>query len=338
MSFNIELQGGKNYRLPVGGKYCPMDIDIAAIGATEGMFCWQKKDPNTLVTEDIGYANASSSLKITPIGGTYTVATTSAGGWGYNYISTKIIDTTEIPLRVTFKTKLSGQNMFIGFADTQATQYSSFNESLYLTSAGAINHQRKGAQVASYGSWTLNDTFEMEIYQGYFTVIKNGTQLFRTATALTNACFVADLYAANATYGDFTFTTEAPKVIGHVVDDDINAYPQDGYAEDGYYYVLVGATKPIKAEMKYAMGTISPSSRPVTVTGVGFRPYAVQMYNGTSYLCSGMCDASGAVVSGRYVAPSGNGAITFEVTDDGFSFNSSYLATYTTYTWYAIGI
>lgn len=32
MSFNLEVQGGKNYLLPTGGKYCPQDIAIAAIG------------------------------------------------------------------------------------------------------------------------------------------------------------------------------------------------------------------------------------------------------------------------------------------------------------------
>lgn len=183
MSFNIEVQGGKSYLLPTGGKYCPEDIALTAIGGqTEGMFCWAKKDPNILVAESIGYANASTSLKITASDDSYTIATTSAGGWGYNYINTDIIDTTQKPLRVTYKAKLSGQNMFLGFADSQATKYDAMNESLYLTSAGAVNHQRKGAQIAGYGSWTLNDEFVMEIYKGYFTVFKNGAQLFKTAT------------------------------------------------------------------------------------------------------------------------------------------------------------
>ena len=87
MSFNIEVQGGKNYLLPTAGKYCPQDIAIAAIGgATEGMYCWAKKEVIATYPEITG-----SGVTITQSGNVYSVTTSSASGWANHKFMTPTI-------------------------------------------------------------------------------------------------------------------------------------------------------------------------------------------------------------------------------------------------------
>ena len=101
--------------------------------------------------------------------------------------------------------------------------------------------------------------------------------------------------------------------------------------------------------LKYASGTQAGSGTSATtmsVSGLGFRPYAVLIYHGYTWAFSaGICDADGNAVASRYVMATSStqnaGDATFTPTDDGFSIkvnaNTSVMS-YWIWNWVAIGV
>jgi len=100
------------------------------------------------------------------------------------------------------------------------------------------------------------------------------------------------------------------------------------------------------AVIKYATGTVQINGaegeiQTITVSGLGFRPYAVCMRGGNPYSCGiGACDASGAAVAARVVSNTDHGISTavFTPNSDGFSIQAktTKLAP-DTWTWFAYG-
>lgn len=234
MSFNLEVLGGKNYLLPTGGKYCPMDIEISAIGKSEGLFCWAKyaTPPYEVPMDKV----VTKNMTIAKGGRGYVIKSTSgSSGWGVNRLDMPLVK------KVVFYPNDTALYMQIGVmkdSNNINQGMSNFGMAFY-TDGGVIKHHRKGAYVASYGTFTLSDVFTIEFADTEMRVYKNGTFLFSdntfnsTYTKLSFEC-----YQGSATIGEFEFG-EKVNPIGYTVSNDESAHPNGGLADDGYYYESV---------------------------------------------------------------------------------------------------
>lgn len=235
MSFNIEVLGGKNYLLPTGGKYCPQDIAIAAIGGNEGMYCWAKfaVPPYKVPMDKV----VTKNMTIAEDGGMYTIKSTSgSSGWGVNRLDMPLVK------RIVFYPNDISLYMQIGvMKDSNTINQGQANFGMaFYTDGGVIKHHRKGAYVASYGTFALSDVFTIEFTDTEMQVYKNGALLFTDNTFNSDYTKLSfECYQGSATIGTFKFGEEATP-IGYTVSNEENAYPDDGYADDGYYYTNIG--------------------------------------------------------------------------------------------------
>lgn len=137
-------------------------------------------------------------------------------------------------------------------------------------------------------------------------------------------------------------THKLTEISSYVIGNEENAYPNDGYADDGYYYVKVGATKitPIYRDIKYASGTVTGSyPNTINITGLDFTPVAVGVAVTSSIPILGFGLSAGAfnvAYSGRNAAI----ATSFSASNGQFSITVTGGTAYTsslTYYWWAIG-
>lgn len=272
MSFNIEVQGGKNYLLPTAGKYCPQDIEIAAIGgATEGMYCWAKfaEEPEL----PIGYTPLES-LALT--GSNYFILdyiVTTA-----NFAKLKVVADIAITGTSSNNYRLDGcaaqsGHFYFGITSSGQYGYSVNSDSTTGVTADTSRHTHtldvpnKKYTVDSVVNITTNPNTSQTINKpfvvgGYLdtgytneyithgkTIWKyefyENNVLVRNYIPVLDADGIACLYDtvtgikvyASGT-GDVVSGSAGDKVVadGYVLSDNLNAYPQDGYGEDGFYY------------------------------------------------------------------------------------------------------
>lgn len=304
-----------------------------------GQYAWSKNETEYVDGELTFPTTASATLTATSSGG-YTLTSGSSGGWGYTYLISDLIDTTKGKLTLNYTIAATGlkKGIFVGVADTPATTYTNLNHSYYLsTGANEVLHWQKGTQIAVYETVTTGDVLTMTVEGTTMTVSKNGTVLFTDTLSFTDAYACIILYTSSTTYGVIECTrADVPSYIpvGYLVGNEESAYPNDGYADDGYYYMKVGATK---VSPKYASGTTSAVSAKVTVSGLGFKPYAVMLQYSTAAIGYGVLDgASGIVTAYSKISSNNNTAATFVPNNDGFEFTGANWSTYS-FNWYAIG-
>lgn len=142
-----------------------------------------------------------------------------------------------IPRGVENEVEMSGSGVKVNGSQalTYATANIAASYSMYLfgrhTSASAITETMTG---------TIGDT---EIYQDGSTLSKN---LLCCLDADGTPCMYDTVTGKNHyNIGTGTFgageTEYVSNALGYAVSDDINAYPNDGYADDGYYYERIDA-------------------------------------------------------------------------------------------------
>lgn len=303
-----------------------------------GQYAWSKNE-TVYADGEVSFPTITSATLAATTNG-YTLKSGSSGGWGYTYLNSDPIDTKSNPITLKYTIASTGllKGIFIGVADTKTTTYSNLDHSIYL-STGATNicHWRNGSQINAYETTTTNDVITMTVNGTLMSVYKNDKLIFTDTLAFTNAYVCIVLYTANTVYGVIdckmaNIPSYTP--IGYVIGSTEDAYPNDGSADDGYYYVKVGATK---VNPKYASGTVNAVAAKVTVTGLGFKPYAVMLQYSTAAIGYGVLDgASGTITAYSKISSNNNTAATFVSNDDGFEFTGANWSTYP-FNWYAIG-
>lgn len=235
MSFNIEVQGGKNYILPTGGKYCPQDIAIAAIGgATEGMYCWQKSH------KVIEYPNLTTTgITLTPSGNGFTITSSSGNAWASHLIHSPVLSTEGKDINVIHTISGTAYPYFIGFSSNAETVHTAFDHCVYIVNGGTIQHIASNAVVGEYGSYAVGDVIRINLKDGKFTAYKNESFLFSVDYALESVVMNATFHYGSVNYGTIECSVVEETDKSYVLSDDLNAYPQDGYHTDGYYYKLM---------------------------------------------------------------------------------------------------
>lgn len=330
MSFNLEVQGGKSYLLPTGGKYCPQDIALTAIGGKEGLYSWQKSsrqyDSPSLRT----FNGITSSMT----DGVYAISGTSGDGWGKHNFDSEPISAENNELELVHVIGTLQASYFIGFAETVETQYANIPYSLMFES-GKVYHYAGAARVGQIGTVAVGDSIQIKVKDGWIYVYKAGALLKSFTHTLSTIILNATFYQGSKDYGTIGYSRKQYTKIGFVVDDDPNAYPNGGVGEGRYYYDSVS-----KVEMKLATGTASGNT--VTVTGLAFRPQAIYMI-GSFYSMQTYYSWANAMFSGNQLLSTNSGYSaggmsinSASVTADGFSVATSANAS-TGWTWYALG-
>lgn len=232
MSFNIEVLGGKNYLLPTGGKYCPQDIAIAAIGgATEGMYCWQKSH------KVIEYPNLTTTgITLTPSGNGFTITSSSGNAWASHLIHSPVLSTEGKDINVIHTISGTAYPYFIGFSSNAETVHTAFDHCVYIVNGGTIQHIASNAVVGEYGSYAVGDVIRINLKDGKFTAYKNESFLFSVDYALESVVMNATFHYGSVNYGTIECSVVEETDKSYVLSDNLNAYPQDGYGEDGFYY------------------------------------------------------------------------------------------------------
>lgn len=330
MSFNIEVQGGKSYLLPTGGKYCPQDIEIAAIGGKEGLYSWQK------INRETSYPTLTpTGITLTPNGNGFTITSSAADAWATHYIHSPSLNTEGMDINVTHTIAGSAYPYFIGFSSKAETVHTAYDHCVYIVNGGTIQHIASNTVAGNYGNYVVGDTIRINLKNGKFSAYKNEVLLFSVDYAKPSVVMNATFYYGRVNYGTIECKTAHDTALGYVVDEEENAYPNEGFADDGYYYVKVGAAK---VTPKYASGSATHSSNTITVSGLGFRPYAVMIYYSTSCLACGICNPDGTVASAYGMKGSSSAAATFAPSSDGFKFTYSNFSSYSVpFTWHAVG-
>ena len=272
MSFNIEVQGGKNYLLPTGGKYCPQDIEIAAIGgATEGMYCWAKlaEEPElpigytpleslaltganyfitdyTVTTANFATLKVVADIAITGVAsnnygingcaaqnGHFYFGKTSNGQYGYSVRSDSTTGVTADTNRHIYTLDVPNKKYTVDSVvdittnpNTAQTINKAFIIGGYVNTGYGDEYMPHAETIWSYKFYE-NDV----LVRNYIPVIDNNgvTCLYDTVTG------VKLIHTGS---GDVVSGSAGDKVVadGYVLSDNLNAYPQDGYGEDGFYY------------------------------------------------------------------------------------------------------
>ena len=272
MSFNIEVQGGKNYLLPTAGKYCPQDIEIAAIGgATEGMYCWAKlaEEPElpigytpleslaltganyfitdyTVTTANFATLKVVADIAITGVAsnnygingcaaqnGHFYFGKTSNGQYGYSVRSDSTTGVTADTNRHIYTLDVPNKKYTVDSVvdittnpNTAQTINKAFIIGGYVNTGYGDEYMPHAETIWSYKFYE-NDV----LVRNYIPVIDNNgvTCLYDTVTG------VKLIHTGS---GDVVSGSAGDKVVadGYVLSDNLNAYPQDGYGEDGFYY------------------------------------------------------------------------------------------------------
>lgn len=104
---------------------------------------------------------------------------------------------------------------------------------------------------------------------------------------------------------------------------------------------MIGRTNAGGGGLKYASGVVNSldSSRILTVTGLGFRPYAVMGYRALQTRESNafICDADGNIVFRLYQGEPNSSSGACQVFDGGFSMEFPTYGSSGSWYWYAIG-
>lgn len=308
-----------------GYYYRLLDNDIA--WDERGRYAWSK----AAGPADVFYEFATK--KNMTVSGNALTSGSSASGWDSAYVVTAGIDVSdpELEVRIEHTIPATGRSYFIAVSDTNATASSQFDHTLFVNGTSLLQGTSGSGSI---GTCAVGDVVGLSIKNGTVSYLKNGSALTTGTLSASTVYFTVMVNGAGINWGNFIVSTPGVEPFGYVIGNEEDAYPNDGFADDGYYYVKVGATK---VTPKYASGSVNAVAAKVTVNGLGFKPYAVMLQYSTAAIGYGVLDgASGTITAYSKISSNNNATATFVSKDDGFEFTGANWSTYP-FDWYAIG-
>lgn len=306
MSFNIEVLGGKNYLLPTGGKYCPQDIALTAIGNNEGEYCWAKYTEVQILPDGYTLLESLSTTGAEYFDSGYLINPTTSSK------NLRIVADVAISLPTTSVYHVTGHGgaqplVYLGITNSKRYGYANGSADV-ATSVSADGNRHLWTLDYKNGKFKVDNVVDVtfspqnitasanfyisaynmsgtatnkhieQIYSWEF--YENDILIKRLVPCLDSSgvCCLYDLIGGNPIYA--SGGTPVAGGVGqnplgfdeYVVSDDESAYP-DGGMQDGCYYERVSTESP------YAEGSESNTFKAYSYTfnidSLGFEPKVV---------------------------------------------------------------